>query len=122
MACFLRAPSNLGFREAEQLLRLYKSLKNNGARAAYDGHRMVAFVDPKTGVSKVFRSLEALKPGRGLAERVIAAIPTTQERVMGREDAKEGIRSFVERRPAQRIGQEPSQLFRAPHTRTDCVA
>jgi hypothetical protein len=47
----------------------YKPLKNNGARAAYDGHRMVAFVDPKTGVSKVFPSLEALKPGQGLAER-----------------------------------------------------
>ncbi|MFO1158567.1 MAG: crotonase/enoyl-CoA hydratase family protein [Reyranellaceae bacterium] len=31
----------------------------------------------------------------------IAAIPTIHERVMGTEDAKEGIRSFVERRAAQ---------------------
>jgi hypothetical protein len=82
------------------LLPLYKPLKNNGARAAYDGHRMVAFVDPKTGVSKVFPSLEALKPGRGLAERAIAAIPTIQERVMGSEDARDGIRSL--RRAAPR--------------------
>jgi hypothetical protein len=36
---------------------------------------------------------EALKPGRDVAERFIAAIPTTRQRAMGSEDAKDGIRS-----------------------------
>ena len=37
-------------------------------------------------------------------ERAIAAIPAIHERVMGTEDAKEGIRSFVERREARFTG------------------
>jgi hypothetical protein len=34
----------------------------------------------------------------------IAAIPAIRERVMGTEDAREGIRSFVERREARFAG------------------
>src|SRR5436309_408429 len=49
-----------------------KELGNTGARAAYDGHRLVAFVHPKTGESRVFPSLEALKPGERLGERAKA--------------------------------------------------
>jgi len=33
-------------------------------------------------------------------QAAIAVVPTIRERVMGTEDAAEGIRSFVERRPA----------------------
>ena len=44
----------------------------SGARAAYEGNRIVAFVNPKTGESRVFPLLEALKPGQGLANRAKA--------------------------------------------------
>ncbi len=50
----------------------FKELKG-GARAAYDGKRLVAFVNPKSGESRVYPSLEALKPGKGLDERARAA-------------------------------------------------
>ena len=40
-----------------------------GARAAHDGQRLVAFINPKTGESSVFPALEALKPGPELADR-----------------------------------------------------
>jgi uncharacterized protein DUF6345 len=50
----------------------FDALRSSGARAGYDGRRLVAFVDPKTGISKVFPSLEALKPGQKLAERAQA--------------------------------------------------
>ncbi len=43
-------------------------------------------------------ALRYIEAGEAMA---IAAIPTIHERVMGTEDAKEGIRSFVERRPAR---------------------
>lgn len=46
-----------------------KELGNTGARAAYDGNRLVAFVHPTTGESRVFPALEALSPGQGLGER-----------------------------------------------------
>lgn len=46
-----------------------KELGNTGARAAYDGQRLVAFIHPKTGESRVFPALESLKPGQGLEER-----------------------------------------------------
>lgn len=45
---------------------------DGGACAAYEGKRLVAFVHPKTGETNVFPSLEALKSGRGLAERAKA--------------------------------------------------
>lgn len=50
----------------------FKELKD-GARAAYDGERLVAFVNPQSGESRVYPSLESLKPGKGLAERARAA-------------------------------------------------
>ena len=43
-------------------------------------------------------ALRYIEAGETMA---IAAIPTIHERAMGTEGAKEGIRSFVERRPAQ---------------------
>jgi enoyl-CoA hydratase/carnithine racemase len=43
-------------------------------------------------------ALRYIQVGEAMA---IAALPTIHERVMGTEDAKEGIRSFVERRQAQ---------------------
>ncbi len=46
-----------------------KDLGDTGARAAYDGNRLVAFVHPETGESRVFPALETLKPGQELAER-----------------------------------------------------
>ncbi len=49
-----------------------KELGNTGARAAYDGRRLVAFVHPKTGESSVFPALEKLKSGKGLGERATA--------------------------------------------------
>ena len=49
----------------------FRELK--GARAGYDGKRLVAFVDAKTGESRVFPTLETLKPGKGLAKRASAA-------------------------------------------------
>jgi Family of unknown function (DUF6345) len=49
-----------------------KKLGNTGARAAYDGRRLVAFVHPKTGESRVFPALETLKPGKQLGERATA--------------------------------------------------
>jgi enoyl-CoA hydratase/carnithine racemase len=46
-------------------------------------------------------ALTFIQAGEAMA---IAAIPAIHERVMGTEDAKEGIRSFVERRQAQFLG------------------
>jgi enoyl-CoA hydratase len=43
-------------------------------------------------------ALKYIQPGEAMA---IAAIPSIHAAVMGTEDAKEGIRSFVERREAQ---------------------
>jgi hypothetical protein len=50
----------------------WKELGDGGGRAAFDGKRLVAFVNPKTGESSVFPSLEALKPGRKLSHRAEA--------------------------------------------------
>jgi len=44
-----------------------------GASAAFDGDRLVAFVHPQTGESRVFPTLEGLKPGKGL-ESVASAV------------------------------------------------
>jgi Family of unknown function (DUF6345) len=49
----------------------FKELK--GGLAAYDGKRLVAFVNTKTGESRVFPTLEGLRPGRGLVKRAAAA-------------------------------------------------
>lgn len=46
-----------------------KEMGKGGARAAYIGKRLVAFINPATGESRVFPSLETLKPGHGLADR-----------------------------------------------------
>ena len=51
----------------------WKELGDGGIRAAFEGNRLVAFVNPKTGESGVFPSLEALKPGHGLSHRAEAA-------------------------------------------------
>jgi hypothetical protein len=51
-----------------------------------------------TGDSNGLRPLSCSnRHATSLAERAIAAIMTIQERVMGSEDIKDGIRSFVER-------------------------
>jgi hypothetical protein len=51
----------------------FRDMNNGAARAAYDGNRLVALANLKTGESRVFPSLESLKPGRQLAERAKAA-------------------------------------------------
>jgi Family of unknown function (DUF6345) len=69
----------------------FKELKR-GARAAYDGKRLVAFVNPKTGESKVFPSLEALKPGKGLAEHAgVVADRLARDRSLFPEDATRAV-------------------------------
>src|SRR2546430_13814241 len=50
----------------------FSEMGESGARAAYDGNRVVAFVDPKTGESLVFPLLETLTSGQRLAERAKA--------------------------------------------------
>jgi hypothetical protein len=40
---------------------------DSGVRAAYDGDRLVGYVHPKTGESRVFPALEALEPSQELA-------------------------------------------------------
>ena len=50
----------------------FRELKKSGARAAYDGKRLVALIDSESGESRIFPSLEALRPGQGLAERARA--------------------------------------------------
>src|SRR5262245_6123807 len=47
-------------------------LGSRGARAAYDGRRLVAFIDPSIPELKVFPSLQGLKPGQRLSERAKA--------------------------------------------------
>jgi len=47
----------------------FKELGKSGARGAYYKNRLVAFVNSKTGESKVFPALEKLKPGTGVSER-----------------------------------------------------
>ena len=46
-------------------------------------------------------ALRYIEAGEAMA---VAAIPTIHARVMGTEDAREGIRSFVERREARFVG------------------
>lgn len=41
---------------------------DQGASAAFDGDRLVAFVHPTTGESRVFPTLQWLEPGEGLSE------------------------------------------------------
>src|SRR4051812_17234615 len=63
-----------------------KELK--GALAVYDGKRLVAFVDTKTGESRVFPTLEGLKPGQSLAKRATKeAARFTRDRSLFPEDA-----------------------------------
>jgi hypothetical protein len=50
----------------------FQDLGQSGARGAYDGKRLVAYLNPKTGESRIFPSLETLKPAQGLAERAKA--------------------------------------------------
>ena len=71
----------------------FRELKG-GARAAYDGKRLVAFVNPKSGESRVYPSLESLKPGKGLAERAgAAAAQLVADRSLFPEDATRRCRS-----------------------------
>ena len=59
-----------------------------GALALYDGKRLVAFVDAKTGESRVFPTLEGLKPGTGLAKRASAvAAQYARDKSLFPEDA-----------------------------------
>ena len=63
-----------------------------GARAAYDGKRLVAFVNPKSGESRVYPSLESLKPGKGLAKRARAtAAKLVADRSLFPEDATRAV-------------------------------
>lgn len=69
----------------------FKELKS-GATAAYEGKRLVAFVNPKTGESAVFPSLEGLKPGKGLAERAaVVAAKLAREESLFPEDATTAV-------------------------------
>jgi hypothetical protein len=45
------------------------SFGKSGGSAAFDGDKLVAFVNPETGESRVFPSLECLKPGKDLIEK-----------------------------------------------------
>lgn len=65
----------------------FRELKG-GALAAYDGKRLVAFVNKKTGESVVYPTLEALKPGQGLGKRArAAATKLARDRSLFPEDA-----------------------------------
>jgi Family of unknown function (DUF6345) len=46
-----------------------QSFGTQGASAAFDGDKLVAFVRPDTGESRVFPSFECLKPGQGFADK-----------------------------------------------------
>src|SRR5438067_7142189 len=69
----------------------FRELKG-GALAAYDGKRLVAFVNTKTGESRVYPTLEALKPGQGLAKRArAAATRLARDRSLFPEDATTAV-------------------------------
>ena len=46
---------------------------DQGASAAFDGDRLVAFVHPATGESRVFPTLECVEPGEGFSEKATTA-------------------------------------------------
>jgi len=50
-----------------------KTFGTKGASAAFDGDRLIAFVRPDTGESRVFPSFECLKPGTDLIQKAEAA-------------------------------------------------
>ena len=50
-----------------------KMFGDQGAFAAFDEDKLVAFVRPDTGESRVFPTFEHLKPGEGLTDKAIAA-------------------------------------------------
>jgi hypothetical protein len=63
-----------------------------GAFALYDGKRLVAFVDTKTGESRVFPKLEGLKPGQDLAARAKAeAARFARDKSLFPEDATRAV-------------------------------
>jgi len=67
-------------------------LGGRGVRAAYDGKRLVALIHPNTRESKVFPSLEDLKPGQRLSERSKAvAAQLLHERSLFPEDGTEAF-------------------------------
>jgi hypothetical protein len=69
----------------------FKNVKG-GARAAYEGSRLVAFVNPQTGDSRVFPSLEKLKPGTGLGKRAQAmAARLIRDQSLFPEDATRAV-------------------------------
>jgi hypothetical protein len=60
----------------------------NSLLTAFDGNRLVSFINPISGESKVFPALEALKPGNGLAERAHAiAVRIAQDEALFPKDA-----------------------------------
>jgi Family of unknown function (DUF6345) len=80
----------------------------SGLRAAYDGHRLVAYVHPATGQSRVYPSLEKLRPGEHLAQRAAAAAERiVRDRALFPEDMTEVI------------ALPPVTLFGAKHSKTD---
>ena len=84
----------------------FKEIGKSGAKVAYDGVRVVAFVNPKTGESRVFPLLESLKPGQRLTERA-KAIST---RIIHNETLfpKDGTQ-VVPLRPATLLGSRHSR-------------
>jgi Family of unknown function (DUF6345) len=84
----------------------FTELGKDGALAAYDGNRLVAFHNPKTGETKVFPTIEALKPGAGLPERArgIAAKLAGNAALFPRDDTRAAVLS-------------PVTLFSARHSR-----
>src|SRR5690242_6601437 len=51
----------------------FRDLNQGAARGVYDGKRLVALVNGKTGETRLFPALESLRPAQGLADRAKAA-------------------------------------------------
>ena len=84
----------------------FKDIEESGSRGAYHKNRLVAFIDHNTGHSKVFPTLEMLKPGAGLAEQAKAIVAKlAHESALFPEDGTEAVTL------------EPLSLFGAKHNR-----
>lgn len=89
----------------------FRDLKKGGGRAAYDGKRLVAVVNAKTGESRLFPALEALQPAKQLAERARVA----GERFSGdRELFPEDGTTVVSRAPVTLIAGKACHQARFP--------
>ena len=68
----------------------FQSVGNSGLQTAMDGERMVAYIHPVTGESRVFPLLESLKPGQGLRDKAyaMAARMAADEELFPKDDTR----------------------------------